>query len=333
MTSPLDTSSLPVDAIILAGPTASGKTEVLDETFGEGSSIWLPRLRDAWRADIHHVHIISADSMQAYRGMNIGTAKPSPELQRRLPHHLIDIKDPREQYTAGEFVARADQLCTELSARGVLPIVSGGTGFYILNFICGLPSAPPSSPEIRAEVAADLERLGVSALRAELGAADPTSAMRIHERDIYRLTRAVEILRASGAAPSKFAPKKEARAGRRFAVLGMTRERELLRVRIRARVNAMLASGLESEVHSLIAQGYMRNDPGMQAIGYKEFFEFEGRPIAEIADAIALHTSQYAKRQMTFFRALPDIAWIEPTPEALFGALMQMGCTASGVER
>ncbi len=294
---------------------------MLDEAFGEGSSIWLPRLRDAWRADIQDIHIISADSMQAYRGMDIGTAKPPPELQRRLPHHLIDIKDPHEQYTAGEFVSRADALCAELGARGTLPVVSGGTGFYLVNFICGLPSAPPSSPEIRAEVAADLERFGVSALRKELGAADPASAARIHERDIYRLTRAIEILRTSGAAPSSFAPKKEARAEKRFVVLGIARERELLRGRIRARVDAMLAAGLEDEVRGLIARGYTRDDPGMQAIGYKEFFELEGHPIAEIGDAIALHTGQYAKRQMTFFRALPGIVWIEPTPEALLAAL------------
>ncbi len=328
MTSLLDTSLLPVDAILLAGPTASGKTEVLDAAFGEGSSIWLPRLRDAWRADIYSANIISADSMQAYRGMDLGTAKPPLSLQARLPHHLINIKDPHEQYTAGEFVARADIICADLALRGILPIVSGGTGFYIMNFIRGLPSAPPSSPEIRAAVAADFERFGASALRDELRSIDPESAARIHERDIYRLTRAVEILRASGAAPSSFAPKKEARAGRRFIVLGVARERELLRGRIRARVDAMIAQGLEAEVRGLIERGYTRGDPGMQAIGYKEFFELEGRPLVEITDAIALHTSQYAKRQMTFFKALPGITWIEPTPEALLAALTRVGCDA-----
>lgn len=271
--------------------------------------------------------------MQAYRGMNIGTAKPSPDLLARLPHHLIDIKDPREQYTAGEFVSRADTLRAALGARGILPIICGGTGFYLKNFICGLPSAPPSSPEIRAEVAADLTRLGAPALREELAAADPGSASRIHEHDTYRLTRAVEILRASGAAPSSFAPKKEARAERRFVVLGIARERELLRGRIRARVDAMLAAGLEAEVRGLIARGCKRDDPGMQAIGYREFFELEGRPIAEIADAIALHTGQYAKRQMTFFRALPGIAWIEPTPEALIEALSRVERASSSGER
>ena len=324
MTNPLGISSSPVDAVIVAGPTASGKTDLVDAVFGEGSSVWLPRLRDAWRADIESANIISADSMQAYRGMDIGTAKPSPDLVARLPHHLIDIKDPREQYTAGEFVTRADQLRAALGARGILPIICGGTGFYLKNFICGLPSAPPSSPEIRAEVAADLERLGALALRGELEAADPPSAARIHERDIYRLTRAVEILRASGAPPSRFAPKNEARAGLRAVVLGVGRDREVLRGRIRARVDAMIAAGLETEVRGLIAGGCGPDDPGMQAIGYREFFEFDGRPLPEIADAIALHTAQYAKRQMTFFRALPGIVWIEPTPEALIEALTRL---------
>lgn len=317
----MDTNLLPVEAVILTGPTASGKTELLDEVLGVGAPAWLPRLRDAWRVDIAQAHVISADSMQAYRGMDIGTAKPSASLLERLPHHLIDIKNPDEQYTAGEFVTRADMICEELIGRGVLPIVSGGTGFYLQNLICGLPKAPASSPEIRANVAGDLERLGAKALRAELAAADPESAARIHEHDIYRLTRAIEILRASGMAPTFFAPIKTARAGKKFLVLGISRPRELLRARISARVDAMMRAGLEAEVHGLITCGYGRNDPGMQAIGYREFLELEGHPAEEVERVIELHTVQYAKRQMTFFRALPGIRWIDPTPESLFGAL------------
>ncbi len=259
--------------------------------------------------------------MQAYRGMDIGTAKPSKDLVNRLPHHLIDIKDPNEQYTAGEFVARADALCTALSAQGVLPIICGGTGFYLMNYICGLPASPPSSPEIRAQVALDLERLGPVALRAELERADPAAAARIHEHDLYRLTRAVEILRTSGEAPSRFAPPKTARPGQRFLILGVTRPREVLRARIHARVEAMMQAGLAAEVENLVSRGFGPSDPGMQAIGYREFFELAGRPLDTIAQAIELHTSQYAKRQMTFFRGLPGLHWIEPEPEYLFSAL------------
>lgn len=312
---------MPVDAVILAGPTASGKTELLDSCFGTGASSWIPRLRDAWRTELCSSEVISADAMQAYRGMDIGTAKPSKDLVNRLPHHLIDIKDPNEQYTAGEFVARADALCTALSAQGVLPIICGGTGFYLMNYICGLPASPPSSPEIRAQVALDLERLGPVALRAELERADPAAAARIHEHDLYRLTRAVEILRTSGEAPSRFAPPKTARPGQRFLILGVTRPREVLRARIHARVEAMMQAGLAAEVENLVSRGFGPSDPGMQAIGYREFFELAGRPLDTIAQAIELHTSQYAKRQMTFFRGLPGLHWIEPEPEYLFSAL------------
>jgi tRNA dimethylallyltransferase len=262
--------------------------------------------------------------MQAYRGMDIGTAKPSRDLLSRLPHHLIDIKEPNEQYTVGEFVARADALCSELSARGVLPIVSGGTGFYLLNYICGLPTSPPSSPDIRAQVAQDLRRRGASALRAELARVDPAAAARIHGHDLYRLTRAVEILRATGEAPSRFMPTKTVRPERRFLIVGITRPREILRARIRARVEAMMRAGLADEVGALVSRGFGPRDPGMQAIGYGEFFELEGSPLDAIAQAIVSHTAQYAKRQMTFFRALPELRWIEAEPEHLFYALVSL---------
>ncbi|MEN6490544.1 MAG: tRNA (adenosine(37)-N6)-dimethylallyltransferase MiaA [Rectinema sp.] len=315
------TNSLPVDAFILAGPTASGKTDLLDAVFGAGTSTWVPRLRDAWQTDFSSAEIISADSMQAYRGMDIGTAKPSKDLLSRLPHHLIDIKNPDEQYTAGEFVMRADALSSELSGRGVLPIISGGTGFYLMNYICGLPASPPSSPEIRAQVAADLKRLGPAALRAELEEADPATASRIHEHDLYRLTRAVEILRTSGEAPSRFAPPKMVRPGKRFLILGVSRTREVLHARIHARVEAMMRAGLAHEVETLVSRGFGPEDAGMQAIGYREFFELAGSSSETIAEAIELHTHQYAKRQMTFFRALPGLRWIDPDPEHLFHAL------------
>ncbi len=312
---------MPVDAVILAGPTASGKTDLLDAFFGAGAAVWVPRLRDAWHTDFFSAEIISADSMQAYRGMDIGTAKPSKDLLGRLPHHLIDIKNPDEQYTAGEFVTRADALCSELSARGVLPVISGGTGFYLKNYICGLPASPPSSPGIRAQVAADLERRGPAALRAELEEADPAAASKIHEHDLYRLTRAVEILRASGGAPSRFVPHRTVRPGKRFLVLGVSMPRETLRTRIQARVEAMMRAGLAGEVKGLVSRGFGSDAPGMQAIGYREFFELAGNSLDTIAQAIELHTGQYAKRQMTFFRALPGLRWIEPDPEHLFRAL------------
>lgn len=273
--------------------------------------------------------VISADSMQAYRGMDIGTAKPGTELRARLPHYLIDIKNPDEQYTAGEFSRLADEACLSLTAQNTLPIVSGGTGFYIRNFVCGTPSAPVSDPVLRQKVAEDLARLGAASLRAELAAADPLSALRIHENDIYRLTRAVEILRASGQAPSRFAPALSPRPGYEFLILGVDRPRAELKLRIRERVRAMLGAGLAEEVAALKSAGYGVESPGLKAIGYREFFTMEGRPLSEIAEAIELHTAQYAKRQMTFLRALPGIRWIKAEAGGLAAAAGELAAAAS----
>jgi tRNA dimethylallyltransferase len=252
--------------------------------------------------------------MQAYRGMDIGTAKPGPELLAILPHRLIDILDPSEQYTAGDFVRLADAACAEIAAAGKLPVVSGGTGFYVRNFICGMPSAPPAEPGLRAQVARDRGEKGEAALREELAALDPESAARIHPRDLYRLTRAVEVLRATGRPLSDFAAPAVAREGRSFLVLGVERPREELLRRIDARVDAMFAAGLPAEVEALRAAGYGPGDPGMKAIGYGEFLEPGS---GDIRERIKLDSRRYAKRQMTYFRALPGIAWIEPKAEAL----------------
>ncbi len=255
--------------------------------------------------------------MQAYRGLDIGTAKPDVPLRARLVHELIDIRNPGEHYTAGDFVGLADAVCAASGARAALPVVSGGTGFYLKNFICGTPGAPPSNALIRAQVASDLEKLGSQALRDELHAKDPESAARIHERDIYRLTRAVEILRTSGKPPSVFAPKSIPRAEYEFLVVGIERPRQELADRIHARVKAMFDQGLPDEIKALRSQGYDASSPAFRAIGYREFFEMEGADNASIAEAIALHSLQYAKRQMTFFRALPGIQWIQPKSSLL----------------
>ncbi len=259
--------------------------------------------------------------MQAYRGMDIGTAKPDPALRSRLPHHCIDIRNPDEQYTAGDFVHLADGLCAAMAKDGLLPVIAGGTGFYIRNFICGPPFSPPSSAEVRKKVADDLKSLGPAALRQELLSADPSSAARIHDNDLYRLTRAVEILRTSGLPPSRFAPAQSPRADYRFLILGIDRPRDELKARIRARVLKMFDEGLAEEAASLIRAGYDPSNPGLKAIGYSEFYAMEGKPMSEIAAAIELHTLQYAKRQMTFLRALPGIRWIDAEPASLAAAV------------
>jgi tRNA dimethylallyltransferase len=255
--------------------------------------------------------------MQAYRGMDIGTAKPDPGLLAHLPHHLIDILDPDEQYTAGDFVRLADATCDSLYEKGIFPILSGGTGFYLRSFVCGPSSAPQANPALRAKVAADLEIKGPDVLREELFLADPSICQKIKPKDLYRLTRAVEILRATGRPPSEFAPSEMPRPRYEFLILGIERPKEALKERIYARVESMMRKGLAEEVSSLVEKDYGPECPGMKAIGYREFFDLSGESESAIAQAIAMNTLHYAKRQMTFLKALPGIQWIEPDPDLL----------------
>lgn len=294
----------------MAGPTASGKTALLDALFGSRGAREFRGLPEA--------ELVSADSMQVYRGMDVGTAKPDAVLLSRLPHRLIDIRDIGEQYTAGDFVRLADSACAEIARAGRLPIVAGGTGFYLRNFICGLPDAPAADPALRELIARELAESGAEALRAELAAADPGSAARIHPNDLYRLTRALEIVRGTGRPMADFAAGVVPRPGFRFAAFCLERPREELYARIDERVDAMMAAGLPEEVAALRRAGHGAGEPGMQAIGYREFFELSpegpmtGRGLADIAAKIKLDTRRYAKRQMTFFRGLPGIERIGP---------------------
>jgi tRNA dimethylallyltransferase len=293
-----------IPVLILFGPTASGKTALLDELFV--------------RRKVCPGEVISADSMQVYRGMDIGTAKPSSEEQARIPHHLIDIRDPNEQFNAGEFVRLAREACRGAWARGRLPVVSGGTGFYLKNLVLGLPGAPPSDPAIRAALKEELAGRGAAVLTEELAAHDPVSAARIHPNDIYRLLRALEVFRASGRPLSSYAQASGGEGGDfRFLILGLRREREDLYRRIDRRCAAMFRAGLPAEVERLFAAGYTPRDPGLKAIGYKEFFIEEGglwrlsRDLAGVETLAARNSRHYAKRQITFFASIPGIKWIE----------------------
>jgi tRNA dimethylallyltransferase len=310
----------PLPVLILFGPTASGKTEVLERLFSGPRSI----------AD---AEVVSADSMQVYRGMDIGTAKPRGQILEQLPHHLIDIRNPDEQFNVGDFVRLADRACVEISQRGRLPVVSGGTGFYLKNFVLGLPDAPPSDPTIRENLKMDLASRGAEALLEELSAIDSVSASRIHVNDTYRLLRALEVYRASGRPLSSFAPagaaaqdqKKLGRPPYRFLILGIQRDRDELYRRINRRTAAMFDQGLDLEVAELVRRGYGPRDPGLRAIGYREFFIEEpnasdgGSPfhLAEnlpaVQELVAQNSRRYAKRQITFFASIPQAQWVSFT--------------------
>jgi len=301
----LDAAPIPV--LILFGPTASGKTGILLELFSREGSL--------------QAEVISADSMQVYRGMDIGTAKPSKIERARLPHHLIDIRDPSQQFNAGDFVRIADEACLQITGRGKLPVISGGTGFYLKNFIMGLSEAPPSDREIRSQLKQELKEKGSAALMEELAAGDPVSAKRIHINDEYRLLRALEVLRSSGSPLSSFEVNaSEKRSCFRFIITGLSRPRDELYRRINLRCAEMFRQGLADEVRSLYESGFTPDDPGLRAIGYREFFvEDADNPskwrLSQDTDGVqalvAQNSRRYAKRQITFFAGIPNVKWIE----------------------
>jgi len=254
--------------------------------------------------------------MQVYRGMDIGTAKPSAQEREKLPHHLIDIRNPNEQFNAGDFVRLALEAIADITGRGAFPVVCGGTGFYLKNLILGLPESPPADAEIRAALKGELREKGAAALMGELAAGDPVSAQRIHLNDTYRLLRALEVLRLSGRPLSSFGV--SLTHSYSFTLVGLSRPRQELYRRIDARCAAMFAQGLPDEVRRLCDMGYTPRDPGLRAIGYREFF-VQGEAddyrlshdIPGVQALVAQNSRRYAKRQITFFASLPGIQWLE----------------------
>jgi tRNA dimethylallyltransferase len=300
-------------ALILFGPTASGKTALIEELF--------------CREKIRPAEVISADSMQVYRGMDIGTAKPSPEEQARIRHHLIDIRNPGEQFNAGEFVRLASLAAEEAAGRGCLPVISGGAGFYLKNLVLGLPASPPSDAAVRSRIKEELRLKGPAALMEELAACDPESAGRIHINDEYRLTRALEVCRLSGRPLSSFSANAAGNGAGSFLILGLRRPREELYRRIDRRCEAMFRTGLPEEVRGLFRAGYTPADPGLRAIGYREFFVEDppgqsppayrlSEDLAGVEALVARNSRRYAKRQITFFASIPDVRWIDCGPGA-----------------
>lgn len=252
--------------------------------------------------------------MQVYRHMDIGTAKPSARQRSLLPHHLVDIAEPSQQYNAGEFVKAAEGLIGQIRARGRVPVVSGGTAFYVRSLLFGLPESPPGSPETR-EALRERERCeGQRALYDELCRRDPQAAVRIQPNDRYRTIRALEILEATGRSVFSFRWPSVPRSDYRFLLIGLDRDRADLYARIEQRVSRMFETGLVAEVKHLLAMGYDRRDPGMRGIGYREFFEMQRgcMSMSGLREAIARDSRRYAKRQLTFFRAIGGVVWLHP---------------------
>lgn len=284
----------------LIGPTAVGKTEL---------SIKL--------ALQFNCEIISVDSMQVYRFMDIGTAKATTDERQHVPHHLIDIVDPDEDYHAGRFVEDCLEAIGGIHRRGAIPLLTGGTGLYLQALKNGLFDAPPRDEEIRDHILKRLEEAGSQALHEELSSYDPESARRIHPHDRSRLVRAIEVYLSSGVALSEHlrrqASKKKGIDFSNFISVGITCERDKLYQRINLRTGQLLDQGLEAEVQGLLDRGY---DPGlksMQSIGYRHMVKhIRGEwDLDQCRQFLARDTRRYAKRQYTWFNRDQSIRWFD----------------------
>jgi tRNA dimethylallyltransferase len=284
--------------ILIAGPTAVGKSDIA--------------LRLAKQIG---GEIISADSMQVYRGLDIGTAKPAPADRARVPHHLIDILDLTESFDAAQFVRRAQTAVSEIQSRGHVPVFCGGTGLYFKAHLSGLGEAPPASPEIRAE----LEAASFEVLLRELRERDPETYSKIDKQNPRRVIRAVEVIRLTGKPFSSQRAEWKSEAGSRKPdnFFCITRQPADLHARINARVDAMFARGLVEETRQLLQRGLEQNKTAMQAIGYRQVVEhLRGeRSLPETIELVKIRTRQFARRQLTWFRRHGNCEWIELQPE------------------
>lgn len=277
---------------MIFGPTAVGKSEAIGAVAGP------------------HDEVVSADALQVYRHLDIGTAKPTRAERDRVRHHLIDVADPGEQFDAGRFVRHAEAALADVAARGRRALVAGGCAYYLRTLVCGLPESPRGDPAARARLTRRLHAEGRDALRRELQASDPESARRIHANDTYRIVRALEVLAASGRPLSSFRVPDRPAAPGRFRLIGLQRPRDELVARIDARVESMRAAGFAEEVRGLLTRGYAPDCPGLRGIGYRELAAAQGAPSPAVWEEIKRNTRRYAKRQMTFFRSLPGVTWI-----------------------
>jgi tRNA dimethylallyltransferase len=281
--------------VVILGPTGVGKTAL---------SLDLCR---AWRGEV-----ISADSRQIYRGMDIGTAKATSAEQAAAPHHLLDIRAPDEVLTVAEYQQLAYATIDAIHARGNTPLLVGGTALYIRAVVEGLriPAVPPD-PALRAELEARLAQEGVAALFAQLQARDPATAAQIDARNPRRVLRALEIFLLTGH--SKVALEGSDPPPYRTLLIGLTRPRDVLYARIDQRVDAMLAGGLVAETQRLLAQGYDPRLPAMTSLGYRECIDFlAGRcDLAAAAERIKFETHRYVRHQTTWFRKLAGIHWFD----------------------
>lgn len=302
--------------LILVGPTAVGKTDI---------SIELARELNG--------EIISADSRQIYRFMNVGTAKPTAEQLAAVPHHFIDILNPDERYSAGRFAEEARAKIRELLARHKQPIVVGGSGLYIRALLDGLAEPKVADEAVKQSLKKRVEEEGLHVLFERLREVDAETAERLNATDRQRILRALEVYEITGEPYSRFIQKAATPASFASLQIGLSRERRVLYERIEKRVDAMLAAGFVEEVRHLQEMGYHRELNAMQTVGYKEVFMYLSGEL-EYDSMVALikqKSRNYAKRQMTWFRKDSRIAWLDldryGSSEALCDAIKKLFLT------
>ena len=284
--------------MIICGPTGVGKTSF---------AIELAKRFDG--------EIVGADSMQIYRQMDIGTAKPTPVEKAAIPHHMVDIVDPDEDFDAAAYGRRACQAAEQLLTAKILPFVVGGTGLYIKAVVYGLFKGRKMESEVRKRLQTRLKEEGAAALHDSLREKDPIAAERIHPNDAYRIQRALEVIETTGSAITALHHAHRFQKARYQTLqIGLTLPRNLLYARIDRRVDQMIADGLLEEVRGLLARGYDPNLKSMQSLGYRHMIGFvqEQTTWGEALRTLKRDHRRYAKRQITWFKAVPGMNWLTP---------------------
>jgi len=300
----------PGDGVIcISGPTAAGKTALAMALY-----------------DKFPCEIVSVDSALIYKGMDIGTAKPTTAEQAQYPHHLIDICDPAESYSAADFARDAQQLIEDIIGRGKTPVLVGGTMLYYKALLAGLSELPPANAEIRSEIQAEADALGWEVLHQRLAVIDPISAARIHPNDPQRLMRALEVFAVSGQTLTALTQEqKPGLALPTWQIAVAPSDRKLLHKRIELRFDQMLAQNFQAEVEKLLARGDLHIDlPAIRCVGYRQMWQFLNGELTfeAMRERGIIATRQLAKRQITWLRSWPILTWLDPTQGDLLAQAM-----------